>query len=289
MIPAIKKLMGSVFSHTMKKEDVLSELMMVKESIYNEINPSIELLVNNIGDMKLDKDSKEVFETLMDLMKFSKNKGHKAFLEELSTYMSEIYRESDKLENIIHHDVPDYITDKTITARVSGILGTVSNFTSITLFTSDLLLYIIYKMNNDSMYYKSKEKSVYIMLPEYAKLYAKYRGKIKDVLKDINKLSDTEIGDVDTFHMSASRVDKKFNMPVNGFIGNPIYYFRMWMVEIEASKYEYLKDKKRLIELKLIDMKLSNQGEPDAKIQKQIEYFEEKLAKIEYEIHNIEE
>ena len=289
MISALKRLVTTAFSHTMKKENVLTELDVIKKSLNDDVIPSMELLVREIDGKNIDNETKKELEYLMDLMKFSKNKGQKAFMEELLSFLKEINSNIDSLENIIGSEVPDYITDKTMTARVAAILGTVSNFSSIMLFTEDLILYIVYKLSGDSMYYKMKEKSIRIMLPDYARLYDKYRGNIRNTLKDINKLSDTEIGNVDTFFMSASKNDKKFNLPTNGFIGNPIYYFRMWLIELEVSRYEYLKDKKKLIELKLMDIQMRNNSNPDPKLQKQIEYYEEKLAKIEYKISKTEE
>ena len=69
------------------------------------------------------------------------------------------------------------------------------------------------------------------------------------------------------------------------FTGNPIYHFRKFLVDLELKKLESLKDRKRLIELKLTELKQKQQGNPDdPKLKKQIEYYENKLEQIEHKI-----
>jgi hypothetical protein len=62
----------------------------------------------------------------------------------------------------------------------------------------------------------------------------------------------------------------------------------MWLVDREMDKYESLKDTKKLIELRINELKLKERETRDPKLEKQIEYYEDKLASIEYEIKNIE-
>jgi len=75
------------------------------------------------------------------------------------------------------------------------------------------------------------------------------------------------------------------NLPTTNFVGNPIYHFRKFLVDLELKKLESLKDRKRLLELKLAELKQQQAGKPnDPKLQKQIEYYEKKLEQVEHKI-----
>lgn len=69
------------------------------------------------------------------------------------------------------------------------------------------------------------------------------------------------------------------------FIGNPIYHLRMMMVDFEVMKFEGLKEKRRLLELKIIELK--NRGVDNPKIKKQVNYYEDKLNKLNLKIDHI--
>jgi len=74
-----------------------------------------------------------------------------------------------------------------------------------------------------------------------------------------------------------------------GFIGNPIYAIRIFLTDLEISKYETLKDQKRLLELKIAELK-TNSGElDDPKLINQIDYYQTKLEKTEMKLDSIME
>jgi len=76
---------------------------------------------------------------------------------------------------------------------------------------------------------------------------------------------------------------KKHNDIAKRFIGNPIYHIRLFLIDIDLLKLERLKEKKRLLELRLLEL----QGKNDPKIKKQIEYYEDKLNKLELKIEKL--
>lgn len=289
MINAVKKLKDFVFSHTMKKSNILGEVANIKSSLENEVIPSFEKSVEYFKTTTVTSDINVLFNNVADHLQINASKGPVGVMSELNKFAAELVKGCIELEKIVDSDLPDYITDKDMTAKSAGILGTVSNFTTMTMFLIDLNLYLLYRTKNEDMYYVKKTNSIKNLIPIFGDMYKKYRNNISNVMKETKNLSDTEIGDVSTFTMSASKRDKQFNLPINNFIGNPIYYFRMWMVELDLKQYEYLKDKKKLIELKLLDMKMQDNGEPSPKIQKQIEYYEDKLAGIEYKLNKLKE
>jgi len=69
------------------------------------------------------------------------------------------------------------------------------------------------------------------------------------------------------------------------FIGNPIYHLRLFLVDLSLMRLENLKEKKRLLELKLLELKSRQSGDiNNEKLRKQIEFYEEKLNKLDMKI-----
>jgi hypothetical protein len=285
MINALTNLYKRAFFHTIEKDALLEELEFTGKILEEVVIPTFELMARSVTNIEKKKELSFLF-TYLDI---KDNKGQKYLLEELVKFSKEIRTSVDKLESITQSELPDYVTDKTMTAKTAGIIGTVTNFSSLAIFLQDLSLYLIYLYTDNDMFYKAKEKSIRLLIPTFGEVYDKYRGNLKNVLKDLNKLSNTEVGNIETFKIASSKFDKKFNLPVNGFIGNPIYYVRLWITDLKISRYEYLKDKKKLVELKLMELKMKQNGENSPKLEKQIEYYEEKLSAIEYKISSYEE
>lgn len=72
-----------------------------------------------------------------------------------------------------------------------------------------------------------------------------------------------------------------------GFIGvkyNPIYHIRMAVAEAQVMWYKHQQEEKRVLELRLLDMKKAIEGKEDPKLQQAIEYNEGRLQKLNAEL-----
>lgn len=70
---------------------------------------------------------------------------------------------------------------------------------------------------------------------------------------------------------------------------NPLYYIRLAYAEWQASRYHILREEARQLELRLLLLKEQRSGrEADAKLEKQIDYSESRLAKMRYKLHRME-
>ena len=132
------------------------------------------------------------------------------------------------------------------------------------------------------------------MLDALKSYNVKYNKNIKNILDEILELPDVPVSIsqtdsssmLDTFLKKIKKIS--FIPTANGFVGNPIYHFRMWLVDREIRKYEALKDRKEALELRLMELRYQESGSTDENIKERIAYFEEKISKIEYEIAKIE-
>ena len=70
---------------------------------------------------------------------------------------------------------------------------------------------------------------------------------------------------------------------------NPIYHVRMKIAEWQVKRYKTAQKEKEVLELRLLQLKLSQQGKSDPRLQQQIEYNEGRLQKLNYELQQMEE
>lgn len=70
---------------------------------------------------------------------------------------------------------------------------------------------------------------------------------------------------------------------------NPIYHVRMAVAEWQASRYNAAKEERKMLEMKLLNLRQVQAGTPDAALQQQIEYNGDRLKKINAKISEMEE
>jgi cell division protein FtsB len=70
---------------------------------------------------------------------------------------------------------------------------------------------------------------------------------------------------------------------------NPIYHIRMAIADWQVSKFKAAQEERRILEFKLLQLKLAAEGKKDAKLQQQIEYTQGRLDKLKFKIRDMEE
>lgn len=74
------------------------------------------------------------------------------------------------------------------------------------------------------------------------------------------------------------------NVAGRSFIGNPIYHIRLFLIDLEQLRFERLKESKRLMELRILELKQKEANNDDPKTKKAIAYYEDKLNKLDMKI-----
>ena len=74
---------------------------------------------------------------------------------------------------------------------------------------------------------------------------------------------------------------------VSGFVGNPIMYFRMFLVDIRAMRLNYSRDRIRLLENRVLELRQNVDGLPTEKVVKAIKHYEELVTKHQYKIERL--
>lgn len=84
------------------------------------------------------------------------------------------------------------------------------------------------------------------------------------------------------------KVDILSTIPDN-FIGSPIYSVRLVFAQWEADRYAQLKDKKRLLELRVLHLRLlSEDGQSSPAMEKELGDLQQRVTDIDYKIAKLE-
>lgn len=280
--------------HTTKKEDVLK----VTEFGFNNLVDNVIPALNEVIE-KTDINKSKEAPFVMNICRIAGIKAKDASdgMVKIKAGLEEIAKERNTFIALVTSELSNVITDKTITAKDTTILRIVNDINAMNSFVLDFIyMLIVDKATTDLPAIKLKNiHDDSFSFAEAFKVYA--NPKFAIMLKDIKEVSTASLdfkehindGNESMLNLMLSKTGKTINLPVaKGFINNPIYHVRMWLIDREIEKYESLKDKKRLIELRVMELSLKEKGENDPALKKQIEYYENELSKLEYTIAKIE-
>ncbi len=284
MLATVKKFITGVFATTYEKPELQKELITTRSILSELVIPSL----NRIEDLTDEKSlqDKDNLQKMFKNMGFHTGNDVKVSISLLNSFAKELEDNIPKLEKILDSNIGDFITDKSMTARDAGIIGTISNISSIASYLSDITLLLSYSINNNDTSKNYIFKRVLSNISKFKPLYKSYNAKVFKKIKDIDGLSLVKVYDETNFKLSAGFKDKKFDLPMNNFVLNPIYHIRKLVVDLQIQYYDYLKYKRELIQLKIKEKELQD---PSPSLEKQIKYYEEKLASIEYKIKKMED
>jgi len=287
MFQAIKNFAVMGTNKAISSEDIMSSAQATFTAIGKDIIPSLKLVLKSNEYFKSDKIY--LIKNLGQALEL-RSDHPKDVIKTLLSFFKDVSSEESNFTKLIETQVSSKLFYKLATAQELAIMKTVSDISSITLFSLDLLYYTI--LDDDTDYPKYKVEYLKEGTNNFRSLISPYLHDFSKVVDDLYKVAKTDIKE----NASVSLMDKLLakngrliNLPIlNGFINNPIYHIRVWMVDREIAKYEALKEKKKLLELKLLDLKMRAAGKHDDRLQKQIKYYEDKISGIEYDIKETE-
>lgn len=283
-------------SGILDKSDILKNLDNTFASLTESVIPTLEKVIEDARDLNIIKANKNLTTILKNCgLNFSDNRDG---LIKLKTVLVNISKGQTNLFKLLDSILTDKLTDKTLTVKQAAGLKILDDITAITLFVPDFVYFVLTNNGTDEnseLFNKKKVKEVILNTYEFNKLIDAYKDKFTNTIDDVYKVSDAEIyisdGKLSMLQSIISKA-KQIKLPLtSGFVGNPLYLIRMWSVDRGVKKYEANKDKKRLVELKLAELRAKEAGGEagTVKLQEQISYYENRLSDLEYKIRRFEE
>jgi hypothetical protein len=75
----------------------------------------------------------------------------------------------------------------------------------------------------------------------------------------------------------------------SNFVGSPIFSLRLLVTEWQAGRYKTSKDKKKLLELRLLHLQMKQDNSDDPKLEQEILYLQSRIDKLSRRLHEIED
>jgi hypothetical protein len=203
--------------------------------------------------------------------------------------------------NTVNDNLNDLLEEDTlttsITARKASLIRASEHITFISIYSLGLLdlIYgyeIAHVRNEKLVITPSMHKNLIMLLPTYARLLETYSVDNKQFVNKIKAIPEVIISE-DSYAAVAAVYKKDLLSPLNapavsGFIGNPIYHLRLVVAEWQAERYKANRERKQLLEIKLLNLKLASEGKNDPKLDKEIEYIQNRIETIEYKLIKME-
>lgn len=271
-----------------KKEQLIKTFESIHLIAQEDVLPSLTELKNYEKASKITKS--EIYNLTKELIKINGGKS-KSIISDLEALFLDITKNTDGIEQLLNKHTSAVLTNKVMGVKDAAIIKLVDDIGSLTMFSMDFVACLLANVN-DTAFPKIKFKKLKEGIPAFVTLVLGYGDKkLKTIIDNIAKLDDTSINPDSNEAMLGVKLQSSgiTSIVPDGFINNPFYHIRMWFVDREIEKLEALKDKKKLIELRIMELKVEERSGSDGDLSKQIEYYEEKLAALEYQIQKLEE
>ena len=217
------------------------------------------------------------------------------------TLFKNVKLNGDLLYKEISDTVNDVIVSQALTAYKANLLRSVAHYYFITRFALDFANYLYiheaeesnmelgkeYKLNKKQIEFIEKNLWVYArLLAVYGEEHETFKNKL-DQIEEITLPKEAVDEAIDSYN--STKVDVFNNLPQN-FIGSPVYSIRLVFAQWEADRYKSMKDKKRLLELRYLHLKLmKEQGTSDVNVEREIEYLQKNITNLDYKLSKLEE
>ena len=275
-----------------KKEDILKTWTASITAITEEVSPIINSIISTEEEIKVLNKS-EFLNNLRTLSstKISKNLD---YIKALQVTFDTFVKIEEDVNNAINK-LPNAISNDVFSIRDVATIKLVQDVSSMVLyFMGSLVLMLEYKTNNTTLPKKAVEEIISGAIT-FGNLFKFYYSKDFELfLKDLPKLPDDKItlqkSDTGMLTSFVNNLLNKFTTPIfSGFNGNPLYHIRMWRVDRQMRKLEALKSQRELAEYKLLKLRNDKLNTNDKSLDRQIEYYENKIIGINAEIKDIVE
>ena len=295
----VKKLVPSL-----SRSDTEADLNISMESIDVIVTSATQMGENDKVAKLASKEAQEIVKSFYhELDKAGKLhiKLSKQIHVDLVTLFKNVQQNGEYLRKQLEDISNEVIVTHAMNTIKANVIRAVGHYFFMTRFALDLINYIYLfeaqkagiEFMTEAQLKKSQiqfiEKNLWIFV-----LLLSVYGDKPDVLRDrMGELSETLLPkDAMDEVMSVydiQKLDVLSNLPA-GFIGSPIYSIRLVFTQWEADRYRHLKDKKRLLELRLLHLRmLKENGQSDIQMEKEMTHLQKSVTDLDYKISKIEE
>lgn len=244
------------------------------------------------------KKTEEVNGTFMRAL--GNSRKYKNMVDAASQLIPNVSQNLSFIEEQIDAVFAEKIISSTVTYKKAVVLRAVDYIGFVSIYSLNLLT-LIYHYENEGVdlggyaeieISKARIKTIESNVANFArilKVYGVSHSEFQNIYKSLPdvKIDEDFINAVN--ELKEENLDKLSVVGVQGFEGNPIYHYRLMFAEWQANRYKLNKEKKKYLELRLMQLKMKNDNEEDPGLDKEIKYLSDRIEKLEYWLHKQED
>jgi len=286
----------------LEKQNILEDLRITLSELDTIVIPSYQAASEYFKSAKLKADANQELSTLFyrNASLIVRNK-QPTMVNEAYLFLKNLRENtayiSDQIEALMEMDViPAGLTaKKALLIRAAEAVSFASRF-------APELLSVVYSNEavENGAEISESVKVVPAVINNVNKNISKFAGAISDYgvpndrfTKIISAVPDVVVGGKAGKAVAGlykeDEVDPFSSNYVAGFTYSPIYHFRLMVAEWQASRYKANKDKKKVLELRLLHLKMQADKKSDARLEQEINYLQGRIDKIERYLKSVEE
>lgn len=272
------------------KDSILTNFNKTMLLLNNETAKCVSLLLKDNTKL-LDEDHglKIIKGTLI-----SKPKSNIDVIKEFDKMIKDINNEEKNILKLIN-ELDNTLALESMSLKAGAVIRLVTDINFMAIYILDIIMYSLTDDDEKTDLPKKRYEDFKSNLSLFVDIFNTYYGELDKSIKNLLEMTDENVNFKSSMINGVitsilSMIGKKpISLPM-GFVGNPIYHFRLWQMGRDVADYEAQKAKKNAIEFKLTDLKLRESEEGSSEnLTKQIRYWEEKIVSLEYKIKKFEE
>lgn len=278
-----------------KKSTVQRDLENSLKELSSFAMPMVKSMADTTAASPLKSEWNNVFEShLRDGIKFSR-KSSNIWLD-LYAALTNVQSNGEFLKKVIE----DYLQEDTlrdgITARASHVVRLVGAISFITNYVAEVTDYSIAQesvvMGDVSDTPPAQEKHIRTSLAKFVSCLKDTALPPKEFEKLFNDIPEAFLtGNTAAIKgmFSAKEIDPFVGMQgVNGWTGSPIFAIRMMWETYHAERFHAMKERKTILELRLIHLQNQQNDSTNPRLQKEIEGLQARINKYDRKIREVE-
>ena len=233
---------------------------------------------------------------IYDHVKFER-KSQNAWLD-ISSALSNVQANAESLLKSVNEMLQEDTLKDGVTARGAHLLRVAGAISFVSRFTTEVTDYVLEQeavsLGDEDSIAPAQAKYLATNVEKYAKLLADVSIPVKEFEKLFNDLPDVFLSEktesLVTSMFTLKQLDPFSKMAgMSGWINSPIYIGRMMWETYQAERFHAAKDRKAILELRLIHLQNKQHNENNPRLQKEIEGLEARIRKYEQKIRKVEE
>lgn len=286
MIKNLLMYVTSLPSKLVKRNDLENEIDDIYSNIRVNIRPMVDLLI----DLSRKKNIKLNEISFLDKTSLAGDfKDVSKLVIKINSVLDGMLANRDDLEDYISK-IPNSISTTGLTTNQALSINVIDNLRFFIEMTGDILLYIAEQYNgtDDSAFTVKITRLKKNLLYDYYNILTGY-SNFKTVIVDLDNMVINNNNDMIESVLSEKDVNVvgRTEHLVKGFVGNPIYHIRIWLVNRDISTIKVLEKKKEYVELLLAELELKQSNQYDATIETSIENAKALINEYEDKIERL--